>query len=353
MTVDFVEINEIFRRTKLPEFLLHQSLKSDKRSFTGLNGQNKAGGGHPFFADIWAIFFAMILTLEDLKPSEKQYYLQHVIAPRPICFASTISKSGEVNLSPFSFFNMFSSNPPIVVFSPARRVRDNTTKHTLENVLEVPEVVINMVTYDMVQQVSLASCEYPRGVNEFEKAGFTAIASQRVQPPRVKESKVQLECRVNEVKPLGTEGGAGNLVICEVLLMHIDDSLLDENKKIDQRRLQHVARLGGDWYCVVNEHNLFQVEKPNTQLGIGIDALPPSLRNSPVLTGNNLGQLANVTAIPAIDPAFDDAHLKQIMQYYSINPEDMEKELQAYAKKLLDHGRVQEAWQVLLAGTGI
>lgn len=293
----------------------------------------------------------MILTLEDLKPAEKQYYLQHVIAPRPICFASTISKEGEVNLSPFSFFNMFSSNPPILVFSPARRVRDNTTKHTLQNVLEVPEVVINMVSYDMVQQVSLASCEYPRGVNEFEKAGFTALSSQLIRPPRVKESKVQLECRVNEVKPLGTEGGAGNLVICEVLLMHIDDSLLDENKKIDQRKTNQVARLGGDWYCVVNEQSLFQVEKPNTQLGIGIDALPAAIRNSQLLSGNNLGQLANVTEIPAINPAFEDDHLKQIIQYYSISPEELEKELQVYAKKLLEQGRVQDAWQVLLAGS--
>lgn len=294
----------------------------------------------------------MLLSLEDLKPAEKQYYLQHVIAPRPICFASTISKSGEVNLSPFSFFNMFSSNPPILVFSPARRVRDNTTKHTLQNVLEVPEVVINMVSYDMVQQTSLASCEYPRGVNEFEKAGFTALPAVRVSPPRVKESKVQLECKVNEVKPLGTEGGAGNLVICEVLLMHIADSLLDDNKKIDQRKTQQVARLGGDWYCVVNEQNLFQVEKPNTQLGIGIDALPASIRNSQLLSGNNLGQLANVTEIPAIDPSFEDTHLKQIIQYYSISPDEMEKELHVYAQKLLEQGRVQDAWQVLLAETG-
>lgn len=294
----------------------------------------------------------MILTLEDLKPAEKQYYLQHVIAPRPICFASTINAAGEVNLSPFSFFNLFSSNPPIVVFSPARRVRDNTTKHTLQNVLEVPEVVINIVTYDMVQQTSLASCEYPKGVSEFEKAGFTPVPARLLKPPLVKESKVQLECRVNEVKPLGTEGGAGNLVICEVLLMHIDDSLLDEHKKIDQRKLNHVARLGGDWYCVVNEQNLFRVEKPNTQLGIGIDALPGSIRNSGLLSGNDLGQLANVTQLPPIDPSFDDPHLRHIIQYYSVSPAEMEKELHVYAKKLLETGQVQAAWQVLLAGAG-
>jgi flavin reductase (DIM6/NTAB) family NADH-FMN oxidoreductase RutF len=292
----------------------------------------------------------MILDLQDLKPAEKQYYLQHVIAPRPVCFASTIDKEGHVNLSPFSFFNMFSSNPPIVIFSPARRVRDNTTKHTLENVLEVPEVVINIVTFDMVQQVSLASCEYPKDCNEFAKAGFTEQPATLVRPPMVKESKVKLECKVIEVKPLGTEPGSGNLVICEVLRMHIDDELLDENKKMDQRKINHIARLGGDWYCVVNEHNLFQVEKPNTQLGIGIDVLPLNIRQSTILTGNNLGQLANVHDMPVIEPSFDDAHLKQIIQYYSVSPDEMEKELHLYAKKLLDEGKVKEAWQVLLSG---
>ena len=293
----------------------------------------------------------MILDLKDLKTAERQYYLQHVIAPRPICFASTIDKAGNVNLSPFSFFNLFSSNPPIVVFSPARRVRDNTTKHTLQNVLEVPEVVINIVTYDMVQQTSLSSCEYPKGTNEFIKAGFTPEAATLVKPPMVKESKAQLECKVIEVKPLGTESGAGNLIICEVLRMHIDDSLLDENKKIDQRKINHVARLGGDWYCKVDETNLFHVPKPNTELGIGIDALPESVRASKILTGNNLGQLANVNEMPVIDPSFDDTHLKNIIQYYSINPDDMEKELHSYAKKLLEESKVKEAWQILLASS--
>ena len=292
----------------------------------------------------------MIIDLKDLNTAEKQYYLQHVVAPRPICFASTIDKAGNVNLSPFSFFNLFSSNPPIVIFSPARRVRDNTTKHTLQNVLEVPEVVINIVTYDMVQQVSLASCEFPKGTNEFIKAGFTQEPATLVTPPMVKESKVKLECKVVEVKPLGMEGGAGNLIICEVLVMHIDDSLLDANKKLDQRKINHVARLGADWYCKVDESNLFHVQKPNTELGIGVDALPESIRNSKILTGNNLGQLANVQEIPFIDPAFDDSNLKQIIQYYSINPDEMEKELHSYAKKLLDKGMVKEAWQVLLAG---
>ncbi|MDP4264726.1 MAG: flavin reductase family protein [Bacteroidota bacterium] len=298
----------------------------------------------------------MTLDLEDLQPAEKQYYLQHVIAPRPICFASTIDKDGKVNLSPFSFFNLFSSQPPIVIFSPARRLRNNTIKHTLENVLEVPEVAINIVTYDMVQQTSLASCEFPKGINEFIKAGFTSEPATLIKPPMVKESKVKMECRVIEVKPLGKEGGAGNLVICEVIRMHIDDSLFDDAlpgsgiKKLDQRKINHVARLGGDWYCVVNEKNLFQVEKPNTQIGIGVDALPSSIRNSKILSGNNLGQLANVNEIPVVDPSFDDRHLKEIIQYYSINPDEMERELQEYAKKLLDEGKVKDAWQILLAG---
>ena len=292
----------------------------------------------------------MILDLKDLKTAEKQYYLQHVVAPRPVCFASTIDKAGNINLSPFSFFNLFSSNPPIVIFSPSRRVRDNTIKHTLENVMEVPEVVINIVTFEMVHQVSLASCEYPKEMNEFEKAGFTSEPATLVKPPMVKESNVKMECKVLEVKPLGTEGGAGNLVICEVMRMHIDDSLLDENKKIDQRKIHHIARLGGDWYCKVDETNLFMVPKPNTELGIGVDALPESIRNSDILTGNDLGHLANVREMPVIEPSFDDTHLKNIIQYYSLNPDEMEKELHAYAKKLLAEGKVKEAWQVLLAG---
>ena len=291
----------------------------------------------------------MIFDLSELKPVDKQYYLQHVIAPRPVCFASTVDKEGKVNLSPFSFFNLFSTHPPVVIFSPSRRVRDNTTKHTLQNVLEVPEVVINIVTYDMVQQTSLASCEFPKGMNEFIKAGFTPVPATLIKPPMVKESKVNLECKVLEVKSLGTEGGAGNLVICEVLRMHIADELLDENNKIDQREINHVARLGGDWYCQVNEQNLFQVEKPNTQLGIGIDDLPDHIRNSKILSGNNLGQLANVQELPVIDASFEDDHLKQIIQYYNLSPDEMEKELHLYAKKLLDGGKLREAWQVLLA----
>ena len=289
------------------------------------------------------------ISLKNIKPAEAQNYLQHAIGPRPICFASTIDLKGNVNLSPFSFFNLFSTNPAIVVFSPSRRARDNTTKHTLQNILEVPEVVVNIVSYDMVQQTSLASCEYPKGTDEFIKTGFTKIPSQIIKPPRIKESPVQMECKVLEVKPLGTEGGAGNLVIAEVLIMHINENILNENGNIDQTKLDLVARLGGNWYTRANTATIFEVEKPNTQLGIGVDALPENIRHSKILTGNNLGQLANVNEPPFVDPAFEDDKLKNIFQYYSLDPEEMEKELHLYAKELLDIGKVKEAWQILLA----
>jgi flavin reductase (DIM6/NTAB) family NADH-FMN oxidoreductase RutF len=289
------------------------------------------------------------IILKDIKTSEAQHFLQHAIAPRPICFASTIDASGNVNLSPFSFFNMFSTNPPIVIFSPARRVRNNTTKHSLQNIMEVPEVVINIVNYDMIQQVSLSSCEYPKETDEFLKSGFTKEPSTLVKPPRVKESPVQLECKVLEIKPLGTEGGAGNLIICEVLIMHINENILGEDGKIDQRKINHVARLGGNWYTKVSTDNLFQVEKPHTELGIGLDNLPQSVKDSKILTGNHLGQLANVHELPTIDPAFEDETLKNIFQYYSIDPVEMERELHLYAAELLNKGKVAEAWQVLLA----
>jgi flavin reductase (DIM6/NTAB) family NADH-FMN oxidoreductase RutF len=294
----------------------------------------------------------MKIVLADLPIMQKQAWLQHAIAPRPICFASTIDKEGNINLSPFSFFNLFSSNPPIVIFSPARRGRDNTTKHTLENALAVPECVINIVDYSMVQQMSLASCEYPKGVDEFVKAGFTKEAASLVKPPMVKEAKIKLECRINEVKSLGDQGGAGQLVIAEVLCMHIDDSILNaEGTMIDQTKLELVARLGGDWYCRVNSDNLFKVAKPNTALGIGIDAIPDSIKNSLLLTGNHLGQLGNVHELPMIDPSFHDDRLKNIIQYYSINPNEMEQELHKYAAELLQEEKVLEAWQILLSGT--
>ena len=292
----------------------------------------------------------LTLELDTLRPGEKQNWLQHAIAPRPIAFASTVDAAGNVNLSPFSFFNMFSAHPSIVIFSPARRVRDNTTKHTLQNVMEVPEVVIHICDYDMVQQMSLSSCEFPKGVDEFTKAGFTKQDALHVKPPMVKEAKVKLECKVLEIKSLGETGGAGQLVIAEVICMHVDESILTEDgKMIDQQKFHQVARMGGDWYSVVNENSLFKVPKPNLKLGIGVDALPQSIRNSNILSGNNLGMLANVQEMPVIDAAFEDDALKNIILYYATDPNEMENELHLYAKKLLDTGGVNEAWQVLLA----
>jgi flavin reductase (DIM6/NTAB) family NADH-FMN oxidoreductase RutF len=224
-------------------------------------------------------------------------YMLGAVTPRPIAFASTIDSAGNVNLSPFSFFNVFSANPPIMIFSPARRGRDNTTKHTYENVLQVKEVVINIVNYDIVQQMSLSSTEYGKGVNEFEKAGLTPLASQTIKPPRVAESPVQFECRVNEVISLGTEGGAGNLVICEVLKMHINEAVLDADGKIDPVKLDAVSRMGGNWYGRAKQ-GMFEVPKPLSRLGIGFDQLPEAIRTSKLLTGNDLAMLANVEVLP-------------------------------------------------------
>lgn len=294
-----------------------------------------------------------MLTLNpaDLNPAEIQNYLQYAIAPRPICFASTIDKAGNVNLSPFSFFNMVSSNPPVCVFSPSRRVRDNTTKHTLENILEVPECVINMVSYDMVQQVSLASTEYPKGTNEFIKAGFTELKSQRVSPPRVAEAPVQMECAIREVISLGETPGAGNLILAEVKLIHIRENILDEDGKIDQAKIDLVARLGDDWYCRVTKDNLFKVVKPLSTLGIGVDALPLSVRNSIVLTGNNLGQLANVEQLPSdeeVEAIKQHPEIKVLLDATMGDAGTRNACLHEKAKEYLDKGNVTDAWKLLL-----
>jgi flavin reductase (DIM6/NTAB) family NADH-FMN oxidoreductase RutF len=241
----------------------------------------------------------LTINTSDISPLELQGYLQSAIAPRPICLASTIDKEGQVNLSPFSYFNLFSMNPPICIFSPSRRVRDNTTKHTLENLKEVPECVINIVNYSMVQQVSLSSCEYPKNINEFAKAGFTQIPSDLVAPPRVAESPIQLECTVAQIIALGEKAGAGNLVLAEIKKIHIAESVLNANNKIDQAKLDLVARLGGDWYARINEQNLFEVTKPNTQLGMGFDLLPKFIRDHTGLSNNEKAQLANCTILPA------------------------------------------------------
>jgi flavin reductase (DIM6/NTAB) family NADH-FMN oxidoreductase RutF len=240
----------------------------------------------------------LTLSTAQLSTQEIQQYLQYAIAPRPICFASTIDLEGNVNLSPFSFFNLFSMNPPICIFSPSRRVRDNTTKHTLENIKMVPECVINIVNYEMVQQMSLASCDYPKGTNEFIKAGFTPLASELVKPPRVAEAPIQLECIVQEVITLGENAGAGNLVLALIKKIHIKEEVLDANKNIDQTKLDLVARLGGDWYARITEENLFKVETPNTKLGIGFDQLPVGIITNELLTQNEKAQLANYDILP-------------------------------------------------------
>ena len=251
----------------------------------------------------------LTLETEKIPLQQLQQYLQAAIAPRPICFASTIDKQGQVNLSPFSFFNLFSMNPPVCVFSPSRRVRDNTTKHTLENLREVPECVINIVNYDMVQQMSLSSCDYPKGTSEFVKAGFTPIASTLVQPPRVAESPIQMECIVRDIISLGDQPGAGNLVIAEIKVIHIGEQVLNDNNKIDPAKLDLVARLGDDWYARVTPESLFQVEKPNTQLGIGFDQLPDYILNNSVLTANEKAQLANVSKLPSLQSATEQIAL--------------------------------------------
>ena len=288
---------------------------------------------------------------KGLSVPELQAILQGAVAPRPIAFASTIDKEGNVNLSPFSFFNMFSANPPILIFSPSRRVRDNTTKHTLENVLEVPEVVIHIVGFELVEQMSLASTEYPKGVNEFEKAGLTAVASNLVSPPRVKEAPVAFECKVNEVKSLGDGGGAGNLVICEVIKIHLSERILDSKGVIDPHKLDPVARLGGNWYSKITPDSLFQIPKPLTTLGIGVDQIPGEIRNSPVLTGNNLGRLGNVEQLPSKEEVSlfsQSEEIQDMKKRFHLDPESWLDHLHRWAKEELEAGNVELAWKILL-----
>jgi flavin reductase (DIM6/NTAB) family NADH-FMN oxidoreductase RutF len=277
-------------------------------------------------------------------------HLLAAVAPRPIAFVSTMDKHGNPNLSPFSFFNVFGVNPPIAIFSPARRVKNNTIKHTLENAMETGEVVINIVNYAMVQQTSLASTEYAKGINEFEKSGFTAIGSEKVKPFRVKESPVQLECKVQEIIHSGTEGGAGNLVICEIVLVHINEDILDANGKIDQHKIDVVGRLGADWYVRASGNALFEVEKPLTTMGIGVDRLPESIRLSKILTGNNLGQLGNIEQIPTADQAktyLASPDWKGLVDQYNLNVSNQDGNHEI-AKFLLDKGYVMEAWYWLV-----
>lgn len=284
---------------------------------------------------------------KDLSTGKLHGYLLTAVAPRPIAFASTIDSDGNPNLSPFSFFNVFSSNPPILIFSPARRVRNNTTKHTLENAENTKEVVINVVNYDIVQQMSLSSTEYPEGVNEFEKSGLTMLKSDLVKPFRVAESPIQLECKVNEIVKLGTEGGAGNLVICEVLKLHMDESILDENGSIDQEKLDLVARAGGSYYSRAKD-GFFEIPKPLSTLGIGVDKLPESVRKSKVLTGNDLGILGNLAAFPSSEEI--DDYLKNSEEFANLSHVDIWGDyIHKRAKQLIGYNNAEEALLMLLA----
>lgn len=282
----------------------------------------------------------------EVKTAVLHNFLLSAVAPRPICFASTIDENGNRNLSPFSFFNVFGAKPPILIFSPARRVRDNTVKHTLDNVVQMKEVVINIVNYDIVQQMSLSSCEYPQGVDEFVKAGLTPIASDLVKPFRVKEAPVQLECKVLQVIPTGEDGGAGNLVICEVVCMHVNDDVLNEQGIIDIHKIDLVARMGGDYYCRASGDSIFEVPKPNSKLGIGVDGLPLDIQHSAILTGNNLGILGNAHELPTVDNNFAHPALDGFMQIE--NKEQRIVAQHTLAKSLIDNGDVATAWQILL-----
>lgn len=283
---------------------------------------------------------------KDLSTGRLHGYLLSAVAPRPIAFASTIDSDGNPNLSPFSFFNVFSANPPILIFSPARRVRDNTTKHTLENVEAVKEVVINVVNYDMVHQMSLTSTEYPEDVNEFEKAGLTMLPSEEIKPFRVAESPIQFECKVNDIVHLGTEAGAGNLVICEVVKLHISEEVLDKDEIINQEALDLVARAGGSYYSRA-KNGFFEIPKPLRTMGIGVDNMPEHVKNSMILTGNNLGMLANVEALP------NEEEVRQFVEDISERYPDIKKashrEKHKIAQNYLSYGDLESAWKLLLS----
>lgn len=274
---------------------------------------------------------------KDVSVSEFHSYLLSAIAPRPIAFASTVDKSGNVNLSPFSFFNVFGSNPPTLIFSPNKRVRDGSGKDTLDNVHEVDEVVINMVDYSMVEQMSLASCEFPKGTNEFLKAGFTEMPSQLIRPPRVAESKVAFECKIKQIISMGEQGGAANLIICQVLMIHVSEDLLGENNRIDPTKTDWVARMGGDWYCRASGDAMFEVAKPNVHLGVGVDAIPEFIKQSGMFTGNDLGRLGNLAQLP----------LQEEIEIFS--KENEGQDMLILAQHLIQKNAVKEAWMAILS----
>jgi len=291
------------------------------------------------------------LLPKELPIPKLHQYLLGAIGPRPIAFASTVDANGNPNLAPFSFFNVFSANPPILIFSPARSGRNNTTKDTYNNVKIHPEVVINVVNYDIVHQMSLASSPYAPGVSEFEKAGFTALKSDLVQPMRVAESPVQFECKVIEVKELGTEGGAGNLIICEVVKFHINEAVLDENGMIDQHKIDLVSRMGGNWYCRADQQSMFEIQKPITTCGIGYDTLPKDILHSSILTGNDLGHLAGIENLPD-ETAVNEYKLLELSDLFLSLEDDakaLELALHLRAQQLLKENKLEEAWLSLLS----
>lgn len=287
----------------------------------------------------------------ELTTPKIHQYLLGAIGPRPIAFASTIDADGNHNLAPFSFFNVFSANPPILIFSPARAGRTNSTKDTYNNVKVIPEVVINIVNFDIVHQMSLASSPYPPGTSEFVKAGFTPLASDKIKPMRVAESPVQFECKVNEVIELGTEGGAGNLVICEVVMIHIKEKILDENGMIDQKKINLVARMGGNWYCHANENSMFEIAKPITTCGIGFDHIAADIRKSSILTGNDLGLLGGIEELPNETDVneYKLLELSEIFVSLEDKPAELEIALHQRAKELLAENKLEEAWMTLLS----
>tara|TARA_Y100000385_G_scaffold163290_1_gene169216 strand:- start:755 stop:1648 length:894 start_codon:yes stop_codon:yes gene_type:complete len=288
---------------------------------------------------------------KDIPVPKLHHYLLGSVGPRPIAFASTIDSEGRDNLAPFSFFNVFSANPPILIFSPARSGRTNQTKDTYNNVKSVPEVVINLVNYSIVHQMSLASSPYEPGVSEFVKAGFTPLDSETIQPKRVKESPVQLECKVNDVVELGHEGGAGNLIICEVLCMHIDDAILADDGTIDQHKIDLVSRMGGNWYCRADENSMFEIQKPITTKGIGIDQIPSDIMNSKVLSGNDLGQLGGIESLPDETDVneYKLIELSDLFMELEDQPKKLEEALHLSAKELLENNKTEEAWKTLLS----
>ncbi len=292
-----------------------------------------------------------IIDPQSFTTSEFYQYMIEAVVPRPIAFVSTVDTDGRVNLSPYSFFNAVSSNPPVLIFSPVNRTRDNTRKHTLDNVQAQAEVVINIVNYAVAEQMSLTSTEYEQGVDEFVKAGLTPLPSERVRPPRVAECPVAFECRVQQVIPLGSEGGAGHLVVCEILLAHVSEAVLDSEQRIDPQRLDAIGRMGGSLYCRASGDALFEIARPIREKGIGVDQLPQNIRESNVLTGSNLAQLANVARVPdtaALEEYADEPRIDRMWRLYSLTPDQLPKKMHELAQDFLRKGEVMKAWAALL-----